>query len=125
MNSKISKIDILPEHNLLRRYIYPNPPNASYIKEDGKICSTCFQLRPDELGISVDIEVLTTYEKSINDRTKYRLLCINAGEVQLLNLNTEHNPEPDNYAHALITGNITKSISRKLAALAKRVKYPD
>ena len=142
MNSEISKIEILPEHNLLRRYVYPNPPKITLIKDDGTICSTCFHLRPGEEGISVDIEHLTTYEKAIVDTTKHRLLRLNAGDVQALDLTTEHDPiaidteqEPvngsthqlqyDNYAHALIKGKIDKKIPKKLAALAIKINYPE
>jgi hypothetical protein len=119
MNSKANKIEILPEYNLLRRYIFPNPPSITYLKDNGEICSSCFNLRPIELGISVDIEHLTTYEKSIKDRTKYRLLLLNAGEVQNINLITEHDPEPENFAHSLIKGKIDRKTSKKLAVLSK------
>lgn len=125
MNSKANKIDILPEFNLLRRYIYPNPPAITYIKENGDICSSCFNLRPKENGISVDIEHLTTHEKSIKDRTKYRLLMLNAGAVQNINLITEHDPEIDNYAHTLIKGNIDRKASKKLASLSKILPLPN
>lgn len=125
MGLEAKKIKILAEHNLLRRYIFPNPPAIIYIKENGQICSSCFNLRPDEIGISVDVEHLTSYEKSIKDRKKYRLLLLNAGEVQNLNLITEHDPEPENYAHALIKGKIDRKISKKLAALSKIVPFPN
>jgi hypothetical protein len=123
MIQKVEKVEILPEYNLLRRYIFPNPPDITFIKDNGKICSTCFHIRPNEGGISVDIEHLTTYEKSIQDREKYRLLLLNAGDVQNLELITEHDPEPNNYAHSLIKGNIDKKISRKLAEISKIINY--
>lgn len=119
--NKNELIEILPDHNLLRRYIFPNPPNIQLIKDDGTICSTCFQLRANENGISVDIEHLTTIEKSISDKSKYRLLMLKAGDVQSLNLITEHDPLHENYAHALIKGNISKPISRKLAQYATKI----
>ncbi|MDT3739355.1 MAG: hypothetical protein RO257_07625 [Candidatus Kapabacteria bacterium] len=118
-------IDILPEHNLLRRYVHPNPPDRLMIKEDGTVCSTCYHLRPNEDGISVDIEHLTNYDKSVKDRTKFRLLWLNAGDVQNLGLNTNHNPLPDNEAHALITGDIDRKISKKLAYISRVVPLPD
>lgn len=121
-NNTIIKIE--NEHNLLRRFIHPNPPNFTYLKDDGTICSTCFQLRSGEQGLSVDIEHLTTYEKSIIDRKKYRLLSINAGKVNQLELSTKHDPLPENYAHALIKGNIDKKKSRKLAYFSVVVPYP-
>lgn len=122
MSNKSNLIDILPEYNLLRRYLHPNPPNILLIKDDGTICSTCFHLRQDEDGISVDIEHLTTYLKSVIDKTKFRLLCLNAGDVQNLGLNTIHNPQPDNFAHALITGRIDKKVSKKLAQISRIMK---
>ena len=90
------RIEILREHNLLRRAFYPNPPDITYFKDDGTICSTCFQLRNGENGISVDLEHLTKYEISIKDKTKYRLITINAGSIHDLSLLTEHTPLPDN-----------------------------
>ena len=33
-----------------------------------------------------------------------------------------HDPLPDNYAHSLITGNITRSIAKRLAAAASKIQ---
>ena len=124
MCSTENNINILPEHNLLRRYIFPNPPNLTLIKENGEICSTCFHLKPNENGISVNLEHLTTLEESIIDRTKYRLLRLRAGAVQQINLTIEHSPEPNNYSHSLIKGVIDRKTGRKLASIAVKVKFP-
>lgn len=122
MNSK-KRIIIRAENNLLRRYIFPNPPNFTLIKDDGSICSTCFHLRKSEEGLSVDIEELSTLEKSIVDSSKYRLLRLNAGKVQDLKLTVSHAPIEDNYAHALIKG-VDKKKSKKLARIASKVDFP-
>ena len=113
---------ISSDDNLLRRVLFMNP---SFIKPDGTISSACFKLKKNEVGLSVDIERLTDYAVSIQDRRKFRLYSINAGFAQSLSLETTHNPLPDNTAHALINGKITKSVSRKLAVSAIRIAYPD
>lgn len=127
MSKLIDKVEISKDDNLLRRFLSPNPPNFIFIKDDGTICSTCFQLRKNEDALSVDLERLTTLEKSIKDKTKYRLLKLNAGEVQKLKLLVEHDPnpkqEPDNISHTLIKGNIDKKISKKLASLSKIIIF--
>ncbi len=111
-------IKILPIHNLLRRYLHPNPPNFTLIKDDGTVCSTCFHLRKGEDGLSVDIEHLTNYARAVFDEDKYRLLSLKAEKVQELGLKTIHDPKPENYAHALIKGKIDKKTSKKLARIA-------
>jgi hypothetical protein len=45
-------------------------------------------------------------------------------EVRDLRLDCIHKPEAENFAHAEITGNITKSISSRLAKSAIYVAYP-
>lgn len=74
--------------------------------------------------MSVDIERLTEYEKAIQDVSRFRLYYIEAAFTEDLGLENEHDPLEDNYAHALIKGNITKSVSRKMARAAKRIDYP-
>ncbi len=95
-----------------------------------KTCSQCvgelhltylIKLHTDENGLSVDIERLTTHEASIMDRTKFRLFALSAKFTSSLGLANLHDPQPDNYAHALITGNITRSVSRKMADAARKV----
>jgi len=104
--------------NLLRRVMFLNP---SFIKPDGTPASSSFALRKEENGLSVDIERLTTHQVSIQDRSKFRLFQLSAQFTNSLGLTNQHDPQPDNYAHALITGNFTRSISRKLADAARRV----
>ena len=110
---------------LLRRVIFTNP---DYIRPDQTVTSFAFSPRkingvPE--GLSVDIERLTTYEASIRDRFNYRLYAILASEVRSIGLGCEHKPVEGNNAHALITGDISKSRARQLASTAKRVHYPD
>lgn len=113
-----TKIEILDKHNVLRRFLSPNPPYISFVKDDGTICSTCFQLRKGENGLSVDLEHLTTIEKSISDKSKYKLLKLNVGRIRNTNLNVEHDPIEDNYSHSLIMGNLDKKSSRQLASIS-------
>lgn len=113
------------DDNLLRRVIFTNP---NYIRPDQSVTSFAFTPRkinglPENL--SVDIERLTTYEASIIDRFNYRLYAIAALQVRQIGLNCEHDPLPDNYAHALIIGDVSKSIARQLAVSARRIHYPD
>lgn len=113
------------DDNLLRRVIFTNP---SYVRPDQTLTSFAFMPRkingfPE--GLSVDIERLTTYEKRIVDRFNYRLYTVTALRVRQIGLDCEHNPLPENYAHALITGDISRPKARDLAASARRIHYPD
>ena len=117
--------DIIDSDNLLRRILI-HPDN---FKDDNTVSSGSFKLRRlkngnIENGLSVDIERLTTYEKSIIDRKKFRLYSIEAVYVRDLELTPIHDPLPENYAHALIKGKITKGKARKLAASAKKIGLP-
>lgn len=51
---------------LLRRVQFLNP---NFIKDDGRPASSSFSLKSGEDGLSVDLERLTTYAKSIQDTT--------------------------------------------------------
>ena len=113
-------VQIGNEDFLLRRI----PISPSYIKPDGSISSFAFTLKKGEDGISTDLERLADKDKSVLDRTKYRLAKINAGIIRNdINdgLDCKHNPLPDNYAHSLITsqtGKISDSKSRAMARSA-------
>ena len=110
------------EDALLRRAPHTDP---NFIKPDGTVSSFAFTPRKGEDVLSVNIERCTTYEATILDRTRYRLFALLAAEPRSLGLECRHDPKPDNYAHALITGNFTKSISKQLAVKARRIAYPD
>lgn len=112
------RVIINDEDRLLRRVQFTNP---DFIKPDGTPASSSFSLKKDEDGLSVDLERLTTQEKSIVSREIYRLFSIDASFTSSLGLLNEHDPKPDNYAHSLIKGNITRTIARKLAVTAVRV----
>jgi hypothetical protein len=104
---------------LLRRVIFADP---RYIREDQTVSSFAFTPRKaDKNGLSVDVARLTTYEKSILDKSKFRLYAIRADQVRQIGLNCKHDPLEDNYAHALIVGKITHSLAKRLANLAVRV----
>ncbi len=93
------------DDRLLRRVLYLNP---NFIKPDGTPASSCFTLKKGEDGLSVDLERLTTYTKAIQDRSRFRLFVLNAGYTKSLNLENVHDPMPDNPAHSLIKGEITR-----------------
>ncbi len=105
---------------LLRRI----PISPSYFKPDGSISKFAFSLKKSEDGISTDLERLADKDKSVLDRTRFRLAKINAGFIRNdINdgLDCMHNPLPENYAHSLITstsGKISDSKSRKMAGNA-------
>lgn len=109
---------ITDKDRLLRSIQFTNP---DFIKPDGTPASSSFSLKKDEDGLSVDLERLTTHEESIGPRDKYRLFMVQASFTSSLGLINEHDPKPDNYAHSLIKGNITRSIARRLAVSAIRV----
>lgn len=113
---------ILNTDDLLRRVIFNNP---SYVKEDQSLSSFAFRPRSNEVGVSVDISRLTTYQKSIRDKFNYRLYSVKASFVRDIGLDCHHDPIEDNNSHALITGNFTNSNCKKLARGATRVPYPD
>lgn len=119
MRDQLRKREIIREDDrLLRRVMFLNP---SFIKPDGTPASSSFSLKKGENGLSVDLERLTSHEDSILDRSKYRLFMLTAKFTSSLSLTNEHDPQPGNYAHALIKGNITRAVSRKMADAARRV----
>lgn len=118
----MKKETISPQDKLLRRVQFLDP---NFIKPDGTPASSSFTPKRDEDGLSVDIERLTTYATSIQDIRRFRLFSLDASFTESLGLINEHDPIEGNDAHALIKGVTTKGISRKLAATAKRIHYPD
>jgi hypothetical protein len=118
----LEKEQILPEDNLLRRVQFLDP---NFVKLDGTPASSSFMLKNGEDGLSVDIERLSSYEQSIQDPKRFRLFSLEAAHTVELGLTNEHDPIEGNYAHALIKGNISKGVARKLAAAARRINYPD
>ena len=115
---------ILDSDDLLRRIIFTDP---NYIRPDFTVTSLAFKPRRidgvQERGLSVDISRLTTYEKSIVDRFKYRLYSLKVSYVRQIGLDCEHNPIDGNEAHALIIGEFKNSTAKKLSQGAVRVTY--
>ncbi len=106
---------------LLRRI----PISPSYIKPDGSISSFAFSLKKGEDGISTDLERLADKNKTVLDRTKFRLAKINAGFIRNdINdgLDCIHNPLPENYAHSLITSRTGKISDSKSRAMARNTE---
>ncbi|NCT74900.1 MAG: hypothetical protein GXC78_10230 [Chitinophagaceae bacterium] len=114
-------VEITNEDRLLRRAFFADP---QYVREDMTVTSFAFKLRKNEEGLSVDIEQLTTYEKSINDANRFRLFAVNAGDVRALGINCQHKPIEDNYAHAEIYGTNVNKKSSQLAKLATYIPFP-
>ena len=104
--------------------MYKIPIHPFYIKPDGAISSFAFTLKKGEDGISTDLERFADKDKSVLDKTKFRLARINAGYIRNeINdgLDCIHSPIPENYAHSLITsktGKISESKSRAMAGTA-------
>jgi len=96
-----------------------------YIKPDGSVSSFGFSPKPNEEGLSVNIERLTTYKNSIVDIKRFRLFALQYDYIKNLELDCIHDPINDNYAHALIVGSINRRVSRALAAHAIRIDYPN
>ena len=127
MPEKQIKIEILSEDRLLRRVQFLDP---NFVKEDGTPASSSFTLRrledgTFEDGLSTELEKLTTYPAAIQDVARFRLYALTAEFIQSLDLKCEHDPLPENFAHALIKGNINRKIARKLAQQAVKIPYPE
>ena len=116
-------IQLKDEDRLLRRVIFKDP---SYVRKDMSVTSFAFKLRKEEEGLSVDIEKLTTYEKSIISIEKYRLFAVSSKDVRSLELDCIHKPLPDNYAHAEIYGSALNKnkVCSQLSKFAVYINYP-
>ena len=113
-------VEITVDDRQLRRVVI----DPNYIKDDGRVTSFAFRLRKDETGLSVDVERLTNYEAAVKDTQKYKLWALIAEVPRNLGLECIHDPVEDNNAHALIIGEIDRSVQRKLARSATPVN-PD
>jgi hypothetical protein len=106
---------IVADDNLLRRI----PIDPNYIKPDNSMSSLAFKPRSvDANSLSVDLERLTTHEKAILDRARFRLCRLQASVPLNLGFACVHNPTIDNPAHTLIQGAFTKQVCRTLAGHA-------
>ncbi|WP_460586535.1 hypothetical protein [Hymenobacter arcticus] len=126
---------ITDDDELIRRV--PLNPNCFKVNEKGDtiLSSAAFSFKKDEDGWSVDIAALTTLEQAIySQRTQAGGAVTGAfllAAVPLeLGCTCEHNPtpasgdKPANEAHALIKGNMTKSVARKLAESCRLIEPP-
>jgi len=120
---KPEKVNIEDADRLLRRVPFTDP---RYIKTDGTLSSFAFTPRKEDKGLSVNVEKLTTYEKSIENVRRFRLYFHQAINYRDLGLECEHNPVPENYAHALVLGinPNNRKVPRKLAKSAEKIDYP-
>ncbi|MCF8257914.1 MAG: hypothetical protein K9J06_10180 [Flavobacteriales bacterium] len=116
------QVQIPDDDRLLRRVQFLHP---DHIKEDGTPSSLAFSLRKGENGLSVDIERLTTYAQSIQDRKRFRLYALNVRTVRTIGLDCQRDPLEENPAHALILSPISRGNARKLAQASERIAYPD
>lgn len=116
--------EIEDNDTILRRVPYKDP---NYIKDDGTLSSLAYTPRKEDKGLSVNIERLTSYEESILNVRRFRLFAHKAIKFRELKLECEHDPLPQNKAHALITGinPNNRKIPRKLARSATKINYPE
>jgi hypothetical protein len=116
-------VTIQDQDNLLRRVPFIDP---NYVRDDGTLTSLAFSLKRRDDGISVNIERLTTYKKSILNVNRFRLYYLKAKVPRDLGLRCVHEPDyvNNNYAHALLKGKINRPLSKKLSAAARRINYP-
>lgn len=126
----MKKGDFLESDEKLLRRIYR--VDKRYINpKTGRPTSRAFAPRPKDDGkLSVDIERLTTFEKSILDPIKYVLYRISTSLVFDLGLKCIYDPvandEFENLAHALVIGfdNEDESIPGILSRKAEYIDYP-
>lgn len=109
------------EDFLLRRFPIGDP---NYVRPDGSVTSFAFTPRKSDLdGLSVDLERLTTLNAAVIDPGKYGITRISVERVRsIAGIDCIHAPIPENYAHSLITGKITKSVRSNLADFAKPIR---
>ncbi len=95
------------------------------IKEDGNISSAVFKSKRGDDGLSGDAEsLIESHQKAVlNHPEKFRLLRINVGLIrneindglEIIHSPIKDHPSiTDNYAHCLITGNITDGKAKQL-----------
>ncbi len=103
---------------LYRRFPILDEPNfAVFWKLDnGKKMpsSAAFKTKSNEDGLSVNIANLTTPQATVGNASEFGVAEISASIPIDLGYKCIHNPQPGNYAHALILGD-TKPIAKKLS----------
>lgn len=105
-------VPILDNDFVLRR-VPSYLPN--FFKPDGSVTSLAFKTKRGEDGLSVDLERLTTYEKSILDVAKFKLVRLGVGFVRSIEpLDVIHNPQVNNDAHCLIVPEVADKQAKKM-----------
>jgi hypothetical protein len=119
-----NEYQITEEDNLYRRFPLSDEPKYSVfwkIENGQKIpSSAAFKTKKEEDGLSVDIEKLTTPEKSCGNTNEYGLVSFSAEVPLEKDFPCVHDPKEDNEAHALIVGD-TNKIAKKLSKASKRI----
>jgi len=112
---------ILDEDDLYRRLV------PQFIRPDGTLSSYAFMLRgaPDP-SISVDLARITTPEETAARTGKVGagVGALRAAIPRRLGLSVRHDPQPDNGAHSLIEGTVSKAHCRQLAEAVRIVIRP-
>ncbi len=112
---------IEPDDFLYRRFPIDNPMFWK-LENDRKVpTSAAFKTKSGENGLSVDIAALTTPEKSVMYPLRFNIAEIAASVPINLGFHCIHNPMPDNNAHALILGENTKPITKKLSLAVSKI----
>ena len=118
----MAKLYIITPDDFLYRRFPINNPNFWKMENDRKVpTSAAFKTKPGENGLSVDIAKLTTPEKSVLDPGRFNVAEILAATPINLNFPCVHDPKSDNEAHALILGENTKPIAKKLSLAVTNV----
>jgi hypothetical protein len=122
-NSNTERVDdkTIPDTEGLWRHIHPNP---SQIVRDEKLqawrpSSAAFIDRRGEM--SVDLASLTTVERSLAGRPEHSLAEVKAEVFRQRGYAVIRDPLPDNPAHALVCGRMSKSHAREIARAARWV----
>lgn len=100
--------------NLYRRIPKNNPDYWKEINGEKVPSSFAFKTKQSENGLSVNIAALTTPHATVGNVTEFGVAEISASTPIGLGYECEHNPQPENNAHALIVGD-TKPIAKKLS----------
>ena len=94
------------------------------VEEDGTLNSLAIYQRSGEDGASVDLERLTTPEKTMEQKPDFGLGRIRVGDVRRCGLVVQYDPKEDNSAHTLIIGKFSKKQRRDLAAAMELLIKP-
>jgi hypothetical protein len=112
----MEKIFVNDDDTVLRRI--PNKP--SHVKNDGTLSSANF-IGPNT---SINIERLTTFEKTLSGYENFGLARLTTGQIRELGEDVIHQPVEGNSDHAIIPGKRSIRTARKLARMANIVVMP-